>query len=34
MQNLSNEDLISLINFYKNKASDIELEFLILQLRK
>lgn len=32
MQNLLNEDLISLINFYKNKASDIELEFLKLQI--
>ena len=32
MQNLSNEDLISLINFYKNKSSDIELEFLKLQI--
>jgi len=33
MDNLENEDLIQLLSFYKQKASDAELEFLKLQLK-
>ena len=32
MENLNKEDLIKIINFYKNKSSDIELDFLKLQI--
>jgi hypothetical protein len=33
MEDLSKEELIQLATFYKQKASDIELDFLKLQLR-
>lgn len=32
MENFNKEDLIKIINFYKNKSSDIELDFLKLQI--
>lgn len=32
MEDLQKNDLIKLVNFYKNKSSDIELEFLKLQI--
>ena len=32
MSNLTSEDLSSLITFYKNKNSELELQFLILQI--
>jgi hypothetical protein len=32
MEDLQKVDLIKLVNFYKNKSSDIELEFLKLQI--
>jgi hypothetical protein len=33
MEDLSKEELFQLITFYKQKASDIELDFLKLQLK-
>lgn len=32
MEDLQKGDLIKLVNFYKNKSSEIELEFLKLQI--
>ena len=32
MDELSNKDLQELVNFYKNKCSDIEYQFLNLQI--
>jgi hypothetical protein len=32
VEDLQKKDLIKLINFYKNKSSDLELEFLKLQI--
>ena len=32
MENLEKSDLINIINFYKNKISDIELSYLKLQI--
>jgi hypothetical protein len=32
VEDLQKGDLIKLINFYKNKSSDLELEFLKLQI--
>ena len=32
MEDLQKGDLIKLVNFYKNKSSDVELEFLKLQI--
>jgi hypothetical protein len=33
MEDLSKEELFQLVTFYKQKASDIELDFLKLQLK-
>ncbi len=32
MENFNKEDLIKIVNFYKNKSSDLELDFLKLQI--
>jgi len=32
MENLSKQDLIQIIDFYKNKASQQELQYLLLQV--
>ena len=33
MEEISKEDVFSLLTFYKQRASDIELDFLKLQLK-
>ena len=33
MEDLNNEELFQLITFYKQRASDLELDFLKLQLK-
>jgi hypothetical protein len=33
MQDLEKKELIQLINFYKQKSSDLELEYLISQIK-
>jgi hypothetical protein len=33
MEDISRDELFNLINFYKQKSSDIELDFLKLQLK-
>jgi hypothetical protein len=32
MDNLSRGDIVQLLNFYKNKSSDLEFQYLILQI--
>lgn len=33
MENLSSEELIQLVNFYRQRAADLELQVLQLQLK-